>query len=431
MLELSSIMWIVFFIGYALIALAENIHINKAATALAMGGTLMFMAASRHGVNFAEEITHMGSETMGVVGFLLCAMTIVEILVNFQFFDWVRYRLVKLGLGNRGQFFAISICTFIFSSALDNLTTTIVMLRIAAMFFRGRDLLLTACAIVSAANSGGAWSPIGDVTTFMLWAAKKFSAAQLMSTTIFPSLVSLAVVVGLLGRNIRREDEDEVNDLVTHMHWSQWVIIWLCLASFTGPFFAVQAGLPAYTGLMMGLGIVWIAQELLRKFQDRESSLMGKKIEALIEKIDIPSLQFFIGILAAVTALHMVGSLHSMTQMLYGEGDHRTIVGHTILGLASAIFDNVPLTAIAIQSFGGTDPNLWALLAFTVGTGGSILVIGSAAGVVAIGIIDKLREEHGEDFVPALSFGAYAKAAVIPNLLGFFGGVGTWWLIHR
>jgi Na+/H+ antiporter NhaD/arsenite permease-like protein len=127
----------------------------------------------------------------------------------------------------------------------------------------------------------------------------------------------------------------------------------------------------------------------------------------------------------------MVGALHTMTQMLYGEGDHRTILGHTILGLTSAVFDNVPLTAIAIQSFSGTDESLWALLAFTVGTGGSILVIGSAAGVVAIGIIDKLREEHGKDFVGALSFIAYTKEAAIPNLLGFFAGVGTWWLMHR
>lgn len=431
MFELTTLMWVVFLTGYGLIALAETIRINKAATALATGGTLIFMAASRPGTHFAEEITHLGAETMGVVGFLLCAMTLVEILVNFQFFDWVRYRLLSLGLGNLGQYFAITICTFCFSSLLDNMTTTIVMLRIASMFFRGRALFVTTCAIVSAANSGGAWSPIGDVTTFMLWAAKKFSAGQVVQSTLLPSLVSFAVVTGLLSRGIKPAEDDETGDVLNEMHWSQWAIISLCLAAFTGPFFAVQAGLPAFTGLMLGLGVVWIAQELLRSFKLHQTSLMDKSIEALIQKIDIPSLQFFIGILAAVTALHMVGALHSLTQILYGEGEQRTWIGHTILGLSSAIFDNVPLTAVAIQSIDGTDESLWALLAFTVGTGGSILVIGSAAGVVAIGIIDKLREEHGPDRVAALSFGAYAKAAALPNLLGFIAGVGTWWLLHR
>lgn len=430
MFELTTLMWMVFFLGYTLIALAETIHINKAATSMAMGGSLMFLAATRPGAHFAEEITHMGSETMGVVGFLLCAMTLVEILVDFQFFDWLRYRLLKLGLGNLGQYFAITTCTFFFSAVLDNMTTTIVMLRIAALFFRGKPLFFTACAIISAANSGGAWSPIGDVTTFMLWAAKKFSTTQLITTTFLPSLISFAVVALWLSRGITPAIDDETSDVVTSMHWSQWLIIAICLASFTGPFFAVQAGLPAFTGLMMGLGFVWMIQELFRKTQKRQTSLMGKKIEALIEKIDIPSLQFFIGILSAVTALHMVGSLQSMTQLLYGEGTGRTVLGHTILGLSSAIFDNVPLTAIAIQSFSGTDGALWSLLAFTVGTGGSILVIGSAAGVVAIGILDKLREEYGNDFVDPLTFGAYAKHAALPNLTGFFAGIATWWLIH-
>jgi len=429
--ELTTLMWMVFFFGYALIALAETIHINKAATSLAMGGSLLFMAATRPGAHFAEELTHMASEIMGIVGFLLCAMTLVEILVDFQFFDWLRYRLIKLGLGNRGQFFAITLCTFFFSAALDNLTTSIVMLRIAAMFFRGKSLFFTACAIISAANSGGAWSPIGDITTFMLWAAKKFTVEQVIQTTLLPSLVSFAVVALWLSRGIEKVNDDENSDLLTSMHWSQWIIITLCLASFTGPFFAVQAGLPAFTGLMMGLGIVWMIQEMFRKVLKHEVSLMDKKIEALIEKIDIPSLQFFIGILSAVTALHMVGSLQAMTQILYGEGDQRTILGHVILGILSAIFDNVPLTAIAIQSLSGTDGILWSLLAFTVGTGGSILVIGSAAGVVAIGIIDKLREEFGKDSVDALSFGAYAKHAALPNLIGFFAGIGTWWLMHR
>jgi hypothetical protein len=119
-----------------------------------------------------------------------------------------------------------------------------------------------------------------------------------------------------------------------------------------------------------------------------------------------------------------------MTALLYGEGTERTIIGHVVLGIASAVFDNVPLTAIAIQSLTGTDGTLWSLLAFTVGTGGSILVIGSAAGVVAIGIIDKLREEYGNDFVAPLSFGAYAKHAALPNLSGFFVGVATWLLLH-
>jgi Na+/H+ antiporter NhaD/arsenite permease-like protein len=430
MLELSTLMWIVFFLGYGLIALAETIHINKAATSLAMGGSLLFMAATRPGAHFAEELTHMSSEILGIVAFLLCAMTLVEILVDFQFFDWLRYRLIKLGLGNQGQFFAITLCTFFFSAALDNLTTSIVMLRIAAMFFRGKSLFFAACAIISAANSGGAWSPIGDITTFMLWAAKKFTVQEVIQTTLLPSLASFAVVTLWLSRGIEKASDDETTDVLTSMHWAQWIIIALCLISFTGPFFAVQFGLPAFTGLMFGLGIVWMIQELFRKALKHEVSMMDKKIEALIEKIDIPSLQFFIGILAAVTALHMVGSLQSMTALLYGEGTQRTIIGHIVLGISSAVFDNVPLTAIAIQSLTGTDGALWSLLAFTVGTGGSILVIGSAAGVVAIGIIDKLREEYGPNFVAPLSFGAYAKHAALPNIIGFFVGVLTWYLMH-
>lgn len=424
-------MWLIFIIGYGLIALAEKIHINKAATALATGGALMFLAASRPGAHFTEELTHAGAETMGVVGFLLCAMTLVEILVHYQFFDWVRYRLTRLGLGNMGQFWAIAVATFFCSAALDNLTTTIVMLRIASMFFSGGSMFIAACAIISAANSGGAWSPIGDVTTFMLWQAGKITASEVVKITFLPSMALFLVTIGLLSLNIKPAEDDTRNDMVTSMSRAQWLIISMCLVSFTGPFFAVRAGLPAFTGLMLGLGIVWFVQEAMKKALVVRETSLDIKIHQLMEKLDTPSLLFFVGILAAVTSLHMVGALEVMIHALYGEGGERSVFGHVVLGLASAVFDNVPLTAMAIQALPGTDGSLWALLAFTVGTGGSLLVIGSAAGVVAIGILDKLREERGEEFVPALSFGAYAKAATLPNLIGYTAGVAIWWLMNQ
>jgi Na+/H+ antiporter NhaD/arsenite permease-like protein len=426
-MDLITIMWIVFVVGYLLIALAEKIHIDKAPTAFMTGGILMFMAASRPSPNFAEQLIHSASETMGIVGFLMCAMALVEILVHYQFFDWLRYQITRTGYGNIGQFWMIGIATFLFSSFLDNLTTTIVMLRLASMFFSGRSLFYMVCTIISAANSGGAWSPVGDVTSFMIWQSGKYTPLEVITTTILPSLASFLVVAGLLSRGISQANDDASGEMVKKLHWSQWVVIILCLISFGGPFLAVRAGIPALFGIGLGLGITWFVQESMKKRVIQETT-MDVKINALIEKIDIPSVFFFMGILGAVTALHTVGTLHSITHILYGNNGERIVFGHSILGLVSAIFDNVPLTAIAIQTLEGGSGELWSLLAFTVGTGGSMLIIGSAAGVVAIGIVEKLREERGSNFVPALSFWAYAKVASLPNLLGYSVGIAVWYL---
>ncbi|HEU5086534.1 MAG TPA: sodium:proton antiporter NhaD, partial [Roseiflexaceae bacterium] len=361
------------------------------------------------------EVT--AAEIFSVVIFLLAAMTLVEVLTHYQFFDYVRVELSRHRLRDRQQFIVIGAVAFLLSAVIDNLTTTIVMITIAQRFFRGRNLLVMAAAVIIFANAGGAWSPIGDITTLMLWLSGKFSASQVMLDLLLPSLAHAVVAGLLLIRQITDDTPDSSEDLPVVFALSEFIVIGLALAGFGLPLLMSRQGLPPYMGLLIGLAIVWIVSRLLARVRPRETHLTAD-IEQLLRNVDMPSLKFFIGILLAVAALNQLGVLTAISTVLLGSnaGVERIVIGNSALGVLSAIVDNVPLTALAINLLPTSDARLWTLLAYCVGTGGSLLVIGSAAGVIAMGMIR------------GLSSTVYMRIATVPVVLAYCAGMIVWGL---
>lgn len=410
---------LIFILGYLGITIEHQLGVNKSAIALATGGALwILLGAAGHG-HLEEEIFHAGGEIFQIIFFLMLAMSLVEVLTHYRFFDVIRTRLYKLRLSERGQFVALTTITFFLSAVIDNLTATIVAVVIARQFFKGTNLLYAVAAIVISANAGGAWSPIGDVTTIMLWLAKKFGAGEVIAGAFLPSLAIHAVTLLFMVPQIRENgSSDNPDELVPKLRRSEWIVVGLTLGSFALPVIMHTVfHLPPFLGLTIGLGVVFSAIGLLGKIRGHETHLTAK-METLMQKVDLASIKFFAGILLAVSALNALGILEQLSQTIFGSDPTlmRVIGGNVTLGLLSAILDNVPLTAIAIQILGVTDPSLWVLLALTVGTGGSLLVIGSAAGVIAMGMLKEL------------TFGRYVKIAFPPAFVGYLAGIGVWYL---
>lgn len=416
------IVCVIFVLGYVLITMEHHFKVNKSITATAIAAILWgLIALAGYDHHLIEETIHnLSAETFSLVAFLLAAMTLVEILVHYRFFDWLRVKLFSLGLEDRSQLVLISTLAFFLSAIIDNLTTTIVMVQIARRFFKGKNLLIAAGAIVVAANAGGAFSPVGDVTTIMLWLAGKFSAVEIIVWGFLPALSILVVSTALFARQIVGDTKDEKPE--THeaiaMSPSEKTIIVAAFASFALPPFAHFVGLPPFMGLLFGVGIVGLLIGwFINTLPERESHL-ALDIEKLLGKVDITSLLFFIGILFAVGALGFLGILDMISGSLFGEDPafSRLVAGSVVLGAISAIFDNIPLTAAAIDILHTSDFHIWVLLALCVGTGGSMLVIGSAAGVVAMGMVKEL------------SFKDYLKIATIPAAFGYVAAILVWYV---
>lgn len=409
---------VIFIVGYALITLEHRWKLNKSITATALGAGLWSLIAFWEGHGVEEALHPIAAETFALVVFLLAAMTLVEILVHYRFFDLIRVKLYKLGFDDYRQLWLISGMAFIFSAVIDNLTTTIVMVQIARRFFRGKNLLLAAGAIVISANAGGAFSPIGDVTTIMLWLAGKFTALEVIQWGFLPSLSLWAVSTWLFGRHLEATTEDEkpqTYEEVT-LSRSERVVVSAAFLSFAFPLLAHFVGLPPYMGLLFGVGIVGgLVGFFANNFSKRDSHL-SMDIQHLLSRVDVTSLLFFIGILFAVGALGHLGVLDDISHSLFGSepAAWRLISGSVLLGAFSSVVDNIPLTAAAIDILNTTDPMIWVLLALCVGTGGSLLVIGSAAGVVAMGMVSELTFKH------------YLKYATFPALAGYLAAMAVW-----
>ncbi len=413
---------LIFICGYIIITLEHQWKINKSITATALAAILwgaLALSGADH-VLMEEEIFHLSAETFSLVVFLLSAMTLVEILVHYRFFDILRAKLFALGLQDTAQLILISVLAFFLSAIIDNLTTTIVMVQIARRFFKGTNLLVAAATIVVAANAGGAFSPIGDVTTIMLWLAGKFTAAEIILWGFLPSLTIYLVSMFFFVRQIKGDSTDDKP--VTHeeikLTGPEKLIIITTFASFVLPPLAHLVGLPPFMGLMLGVGIVGLMVGWFANTATKRESHLSMDIEKLLGKLDITSLLFFIGILFAVGALGYLGILDMLSGVIFGENpaDSRLIFGSVFLGAISAILDNIPLTAAAMDIMQTTDFRLWVLLAICVGTGGSMLIIGSAAGVVAMGMVKEL------------SFKQYLKIATFPAAIGYAAGVLVWYL---
>jgi len=408
---------VIFVFGFIAISLEHKLKVNKSAIALVLGSILWFIVVLTTKVDIGNAITETGAEIFEIVIFLLCAMSLVEILVHYKLFDVIRGKLFALHLKEKHQFLLVTLLTFAFSGIIDNLTTTIVMIQIARMFFKKDNLLIAVSGIIIAANAGGAFSPIDDVTTIMLWLADKFSATSVIIYGFLPSFVLYTISTLLLSKKIVDSDFDVKTKIITKLSISEKIIITVILSSFLLTIVTGIIGLPPYFGLLIGLGISWVLIDLLKKYSTNTTHLEAS-IDEFIKKTDIVALKFFIGILLAVAALHQLGILEQLSGIIYGANPsiNRIIAGNIGLGLISPVLDNVPLTAMAIQIINSTNEDLWVLLALSVGTGGSLLIIGSAAGVVAMGMVKELN------------FETYFKIAFIPALIGFIGCITIWGL---
>lgn len=407
---------LIFLFGYAAISLSHLLRIDKAAIAMLLGGVLWALLVLG-AIPVRAAIREAGSEIFEIVVFLLAAMTLVEILAHYGFFDVIREAIFRINLSDHGQLWLIVGIAFVLSSIIDNLTTTIVAIQIARQFFRRKNFVVASCAIVIAANAGGAFSPIGDITTVMLWFAGKFSAATIVRNVFVPALALTAVSTFLLSRKISESESDVLPEPREALHRSEKMVIGMTLGSFLLPILSSAFGLPPYLGLLVGLAVVWIVIDTLKIFRPRETHLAAS-IGEMLRRLDIATLKFFVGILLAVAAIAHLGVFDALSRTVFG--DHPTasslIVGTVAIGLASSIFDNIPLAAAAIDVLRTNDAAIWSLLALTLGTGGSLVLIGSAAGVVAMGMVERL------------TFTAYLRTAFFPALIGYGFALAVWLL---
>ena len=405
---METILLGIFILGYLAITLEHSLKIDKLIPALGMMA-LLWALISVFNIPVFEVDTEIReliptkikkimayhlSHTSEILIFLLGAMTIVEIIDYYNGFEKIKSFIRTKS--KKKLLWIFSILAFILSAIIDNLTATIVLITILQKIIRDKNLRLWfAGLIVIAANAGGAWSPIGDVTTTMLWIADKVTVPMLLYYVFIPSVVCMVVPVYIASflkpfrGNLDKMDNDEssITKIGTTM-------LWLGLSAILFvPFFKVFTGLQPYVGMMLSLAIVATFAEIYSgtKFNistPNEDSIMHSKspVHSALTKIELPSILFFLGILMAVAALESIGYLFEFDQYLETViQDIRIVAG--FLGLGSAIIDNVPLVAASIGMFSQpVDDSLWHLIAYAAGTGGSVLVIGSAAGVVAMGM---------------------------------------------
>jgi len=441
-MDLSILMIVVFVLGYIAIATEHSIKIDKAASALVTGMVCWALYVfTIHGGNAHEtthiiEHGHLGKgglyhhlyDIASILFFLMGAMTIVELVDAHEGFSVITDRIktnnkVKL-------LWIISILTFFFSAALDNLTTSIVMISLLRKLIDDKHTRwFFAGIVVLAANAGGAWSPIGDVTTTMLWIKGQLpDVPSMIVNLIIPSLVAMVVPLTIVSFTMKGEvtrpkntEGAEHNINPTTKGERNLIFIMGVAGLIFVPVFKTITHLPPFMGMMLSLGVLWVVTEILhgKKNHEEKHSL---SVIGVLQKIDVASVLFFLGILMAVAALQEVGHLNVVAEYLRQNVGDIYIIDATI-GLLSAIVDNVPLVAAAqgmyeIEEAGDFAANgaFWQFLAYCAGTGGSALIIGSAAGVAVMGL-------------EKIDFFWYLKKISLLALIGYLAGAVTYYLM--
>ena len=422
---------IIFVFGYLAIALEEVIEINKTASALITGVLCwtVYVLMGSDSEKVVEELSHHLGDISEILFFLLGAMTIVELIDAHDGFAIITDRIkttdpIKL-------LWVVCGLTFFLSALLDNLTTAIVMISLLRKILPASEARkIMAGMLIIAANSGGAWSPIGDVTTTMLWIGGQITAGAIILKVIVPSLVSaivplLYITFFMKGsfKSLNMQFEAKPSSQNSEGIVSKTEAGIMLAAGVIGllfvPLFKTVTHLPPYMGMLLSLGVLWVLSEIIHKDKDEMDKHPYTAAHALT-KIDAPSILFFLGILTAVGVLEVTHVLTNLAQQLDSlVGNQDAIV--MIIGVVSAIVDNVPIVAAAMGMYDlatyPTDSSLWQFLAYCAGTGGSLLVIGSAAGVAVMGI-EKL------DFI------WYLKRITLLALIGYLAGAGTYLLMN-
>jgi Na+/H+ antiporter NhaD/arsenite permease-like protein len=412
---IAAIIISIFFLGYLAIVFEHSIHINKAASALITGvlcWTIYILSVTDATIVNAELLHHFG-EIASILFFLLGAMVIVEVVDAHDGFSIITDRIKTT---NKGKLLIIlSFVAFFLSSLLDNLTTTIVMVSIAGKILSEKeDRWYFAGMIVIAANAGGAWSPLGDVTSTMLWIGGQISAPHIIKALFIPSIVCMAIPMTILWMKFRNENISlEHMSTVRSFSDSKRKIMFFSglLALLFVPAFKSVTHLPPFMGMMLALGIIWAIVNYLQKSKKLYDG-NHYSLSAALHRIDNSSILFFLGILLAISALESVGILKDVALWLAEKTGSIPIIG-IIFGLLSSLIDNVPLVAATQGMYDlhvfPQDHLLWTMIVFCTGTGGSALIIGSAAGVAAMGMED-------------INFIWYVKKIGWLALVGFFAG---------
>ena len=442
MISLTLLIVTVFVLGYLCIALEGVTKVNKAAVALLMfvGCWTLFMLNPGEylsGVtadNVVSEVTsvidhHLGG-TAETLFFLMGAMTIVEVVDKNGGFNFVRNTLQTQS--KRTLLWRIVFITFFLSAILDNLTTSIVMVMILRKLVPDhKDRIIYASLVIIAANSGGAFSPIGDVTTIMLWNKGVITAAGVMEEIFIPSIVSMVIPTLVMQRSLKGKlasvDANMSADYeVLDFNGTQRKIIFALGVGglMFVPVFKSITHLPPFVGILLVLGVLWTATEIFYRTEHGNNEGAKNRVSNLIARIDMATILFFLGILMAVACLEEIKVLEALGVWLNdaSNGNHYIVTG--IIGILSSVVDNVPLVAgcmgmydVASAGDMAVDGIFWQLLAYCAGVGGSILIIGSAAGVVVMGL-------------EKISFGWYMKRISWAALIGYLAGILSYWLIR-
>uniref|UniRef100_Q07JZ1 Citrate transporter n=1 Tax=Rhodopseudomonas palustris (strain BisA53) TaxID=316055 RepID=Q07JZ1_RHOP5 len=385
----------IFVIAYAAITLEHAIGINKSAAAL-LGAGLLWTLYSIFGPDHAAvigELDHSVASSAQIIFFLMGAMTIVEVIDAHNGFEIITSQIRTHKLTT--LMWQVSVMTFFLSAVLDNLTTTIVMISLIRKLLENRDdRLLFAALIVVAANAGGAWSPIGDVTTTMLWIGGQISAAAIVQGVFLASVVNLLAPLVLVNRQLKGRTfqlkPTTMSARPSHAALTERkVMFFLGLGILVMvPVFKAATGLPPFMGILFGLGILWVTGEILHRHKEPTTKQQLTLAHAMT-RIDLSSVIFFLGILLAVATLEHAKILTALAEWLELTIGRQDVIV-LLLGMLSAVVDNVPLVAAAMGMYSiaqfPPDSFLWEFTAYCAGTGGSILIIGSAAGVAAMGL---------------------------------------------
>ena len=417
---METVIIILFCIGYLFIVLEHSIGVSKTATALVTGvlcWTVYILYSDAHLVT--HQLMEQLGEISSILFFLMGAMTIVGLIDSHDGFEIISRSITTKN--ERILLWIICMIAFFLSAVLDNLTTTIVMVTLCAKLLRhSQHRLLFIGLIIIAANAGGAWSPIGDVTTTMLWIGGQISTSAIIAKLFVPSLISLLVPLTIATLMIRKESHSPGRDegtvpLNRPLSFEQKLIFFCGLAVLLlVPVFKTVTHLPPFMGMLLGLGLLWVLTELIHRNKEEEEKQKFSVIRAL-EHMDVPSVLFFLGILLSVGVLQLTGQLTQLAGLLTNTFENeKTIL--TIIGFFSAIIDNVPIVAATIGMYPietyPLDHSFWHLLAFCAGTGGSLLIIGSAAGIAAMGL-------------EKISFGWYLKKISWLALVGYLAGIAV------
>ena len=427
---------VIFCAGYLLIALEHKIGINKSAVALLMCGALWaIFSLAGHDPQIGAQLTAQLGSTCEILVYLIGAMTIVDLIDTHGGFNVITSRIRTRS--KRRLLWLLVVITFFMSAVLDNMTTAIIMIMLLRRIIDDRrERWIFAALIVAAANSGGAWSPIGDVTTIMLWMRGNVTAAALMGTLFVPCIVSVIIPTAIAMRYVGNEDAAPVDESAFEAELpkgvgprlSKFILVTGVLSLLFVPVFKSITHLPPYMGMMVSLGVMWVLTEIIYDRKRGIEESIKCRVSKVLKHIDMPTILFFLGILMSVAALQSAGVLTDVANWL-DKQVHEVFTIAGVIGVLSSVIDNVPLVAACMGMYpvmdaaavaASADPAymqsfvqdglFWHLLTYCAGVGGSLLIIGSAAGVVAMGL-------------EKINFAWYFKKITLLAFIGYLSGI--------